>query len=107
MTTHPSPWTIRARELLADGNWHELEPLLNELAKLVPPGRALRRNENARLKARNQGPAMRTYPRSKDYLIASGARRIVREALLGTNSKTWIERETQNGRSVVRLRPRP
>ena len=38
----------RLVELLVDGNWHDLEQVLAEVGKLVPPGQAMREMERSR-----------------------------------------------------------
>ena len=69
----------RAAELLADGEWHNYEQVFNELAKLVPPGFAIRENEKAR--RGSGGPAARKKVRPAEELIESGRRMYVRDVL--------------------------
>lgn len=79
-----SQMAYRALELLGDRQWHNTDDVLRELAKLVPPGRAMRRTEqerrNASSKPSNRAQAKvigeRQRPLPIDRQIASGARRI-------------------------------
>lgn len=91
------------RELLEDGEWHETEKIINVLVKLVPPGRAKRKAEWIRVgRARAAGrPAPeRSKPRSDEFLIRSGARRIVRDAIART---LRVEHKMEDGVRYVRL----
>jgi hypothetical protein len=73
-----SPVLIRAVELLEDRAWHDYEATIRELARMVPPGKAIRRAE--RLRAQ-RGPAERYVPVSDERAIASGQRSIVKDSL--------------------------
>lgn len=44
-----TPWLGEAYKLLADGEWHDREEIVKELAKMVPPGIAWRHAETARI----------------------------------------------------------
>lgn len=71
-------------ELLQDGKWHDYHTIVREAAKVVPPGKALRKQEQLR-KAGVRGPGKhlsytherRAVHRSNDELIGFGARAIV------------------------------
>jgi hypothetical protein len=86
-----SPEAVRAREILADGEWHEYEELMRELVPLVAPGRAWRANEEGRYRqalhrARAKGEELpwkppRVRPVDPDRARESGARAIVRKML--------------------------
>lgn len=78
----------RAEELLSDGEWHSYEKTLRAMIKVVPPGIAMRRNEQDRVHTNSShktpAPAQRKYDRSDDDKIYSGARSIVRDFLNNT-----------------------
>jgi hypothetical protein len=67
-----------AVELLEDGEWHNLEEIYAELAKVITPGQAIRRNERLR-KRQNKGE--RVKPLSEARRIASGKRHIINDSL--------------------------
>lgn len=48
MRTHVSPLRRRLDEILADGEWHDINAVLAALAVYVPPGQAWRRAEGSR-----------------------------------------------------------
>jgi len=73
-----------ARQLLADGQWHDLEKVLARLGSSVPPAKALREMERSRRKsARLRGlPEQdRVHARTDDRMVRSGQRRLALEAL--------------------------
>lgn len=43
-----TPWTTRVLEVLADGEWHTLEELVEAAGPLIPPGRATRQAHYSR-----------------------------------------------------------
>jgi hypothetical protein len=81
-----SPWTVKMMDLLSDGEWHDLEEVMQLGMAAVPPGRAWRAAE----KSRQQG-WMRLYgtmdgfreraESETDVAIRSGARQVVAQAL--------------------------
>jgi len=75
----------RADELLGDGQWHNYEKTIRALLRLVPPGRAMRRNEMDRVANRKtQGKSAdiaRKRPATAQQRIYSGARSITRDFL--------------------------
>lgn len=75
------PFTIRtrAKELLADGEWHDYEGLLREVAKLVPPGIAMRFGEYRRIKG--GAPPDRVFPADSAQRIRDGKRAYAHEAM--------------------------
>lgn len=75
----------RAVDLLGDGKWHNYEKVVHQLMKLIPPGRAIRRNEKERAM---QNPNPRKVPLSIERQIASGQRAIVRDFLKNSNFET-------------------
>lgn len=77
---------LRAVELLEDGEWHDYDRVLAELAKMVPPGRALRRNEMDRRHASRTTERKRT-EFTEERRIASGKRAIAKDML----NKEYIE----------------
>lgn len=97
-------WTLKAAELLLDGEWHPREELLQVMMPLIPPGRAHRRAEEARAylsRLRNGFVKPRTVPRTDAQLIASGRRSIAAQSL---QSAETFERERRDGSSWFRLR---
>lgn len=44
-----TPWSRRALEILQDGEWHDREEIIRELADMVPPGVAWRHLEKGRI----------------------------------------------------------
>lgn len=80
---------VRAADLLEDGEWHDYEQVIRELAKMVPPGRALRHAEKIRKAAGNgrnknedwNPPEQRVRARSREQIIATGARSIARSMI--------------------------
>lgn len=75
----------RAVELTEDGQWHDYADLMRELAKLVPPGKAIRKAEKNRLG--DGGPAVRTKNAEIERVIQTGKNAVVREFL----TKPWFE----------------
>lgn len=72
----------RARELLADGQWHDFEQIMRQLMPLVPAGIATRVVERGRTKGRaDVSPPKRVKPMSVDEQIRSGQRGFVRDVL--------------------------
>lgn len=89
VSPHFTQMSERAVELMGDGKWHDYETIIRELAKLVPPGVALRRSEQLRQSARPstdgaahdpnwKPPPARIRPRSTEDQISTGARVIAR-----------------------------
>lgn len=77
----------RARELLADGEWHDLEWFLRELGKAIPPGQAVRIMEKARrASAAHRGLEQkpRAVERPTERMVESGRRRLSMEVLRPT-----------------------
>lgn len=83
-TRHRLPILDRAKELLADGEWHDYEELLSELGKLIPPGMAFRAAERSRrnsLKSRGLEVKPRTVEQPYERLVATGRRVILMDKL--------------------------
>jgi hypothetical protein len=98
----------RADELLGDGQWHDLESVMLQLMKLVPPGRAMRVNERERKSSTGAhyppGTPVpeRRVPRSREQLITSGARTLVRDFL--SNPKVFeVDRPGHHGNHQASL----
>lgn len=71
----------RAVELLEGKGWVDLEPVLRELIKLVPPGIAMRKTEDDRV--RNVGsPKPRVRYQDTEDLVRTGARAYIRSTVL-------------------------
>jgi DNA-directed RNA polymerase subunit M/transcription elongation factor TFIIS len=95
----------KAVELLEDGEWHDLEFVLRELGKLVPPGRAMRRNENDR--RLSSGTDARKKDLSETRLIASGKRAIAKDLLNKSYFEIYPLGRVQNKRvRMTELPPR-
>lgn len=84
-----TPWRRRAEELLADGQWHDMETVAREAARVVPAGRAFRLQEQMRAenwlrdnpgRTREEVPP-RSRAASVEDLAAKGARRMAMRAL--------------------------
>lgn len=80
-------------EVLQDGEWHDYVEVVREVAKVVPPGKALRKAEQLRLaSARRPGEHLsytaerRVVQRPTEQLIEYGAYAIVRAVLLASPS---------------------
>jgi hypothetical protein len=106
MSAPPTPQSVRATELLADGEWHDREKVMAEIAKVITPGIAIRHAEQVRLGAGTAGsaPKERVKPRSQDFLIASGKRSLARIAL---RTKKFESKVDEDGKVYVRLRNPP
>lgn len=88
-----SPELERARELLADGGWHDYEQVMRELVKVIPPGRAVREADSLRVaqvrkRARYAGRTPPDKPARQrhgdlDRIRTTGARAIIRKMLNG------------------------
>lgn len=108
----PSPWLLRAAELLADGEWHDYDAIIKEAALTVPPGRAKRMTERMRLRHRREpgehyiGDHRRVH-RTDDELIEYGARAIVSASVSGSVAFEISPRGTRvrDGAKQVRLAP--
>lgn len=105
MSNPLSPWMVRCVELLGNGEWRERDWIVAEAAKRVPPGRAKRVAE--RLRARQQLREVgeirpRSRPKSDEFLIRVGARRVVYDSLIAS---TRLEhKKTEDGVRWVRLK---
>lgn len=95
-----SPWLTHAYELLADGEWREHEWLVRQMAEKVPPGRAIRANEAARVN--NSHRPARKILRSDEFLIRAGRRTLVVNTLVKSSR---IEGKTVDGIRYWRLKP--
>lgn len=105
----PAPLSNESRallRLLADGHWHDLEAIKQQLAGHVPPGRAMR-NYEARAASRYQriGRGPLVVPHDEDKL-ASGRNTLV-GAALHSMGKRHIETQSDplSGAGRVRIRP--
>jgi diadenosine tetraphosphatase ApaH/serine/threonine PP2A family protein phosphatase len=88
MTPPRSPARQAIDQVLADGNWHTRDELLEAAAAKVPPGQAWRTGETDR---RRTNPGQRT--RGDDHTaIVSGARMAADDVLRGMARIGTIER---------------
>lgn len=106
-----SPVRLRLDELLADGDWHDREPIVLALMPLVPPGQAVRRANLNRSRWRadhgcqpHDGTHGGTPPRDDQ---AVGARSIVTGLLSTLVGAGRLERRGDAGRTQIRLTPHP
>lgn len=109
-----TPYMRVAMEFLSDGQWRRRDEVIEEMAKAITPGQAIRHQETARLRQkearRKQGlPVTATDDRRTDrssfYLVTTGRRGVAVKAL---NSARRIEQEVRDGETWVRLRdPQP
>lgn len=93
-----SPLVMKVCELLDDGEWHDVEWLIREVGKLVPPGQAIRRAELRRKQNARDAPAERQRPYNEDRQIASGRRSFVRDAI--NSSREHFETDGQRIRML-------
>lgn len=84
----PSELALKIIELLEDGEWHDYEKTIREAGKIIPPGRAMRRAEQARRGANPNSPSERARPLPPERLVATGRRYIVRDGLRGGHVET-------------------
>lgn len=74
----------KARELLADGEWHDLEKVLAAVGNTIPPGKAVREMERARRHSaahKNLPQQPRVHHPGDDRMVRSGQRRLATAAL--------------------------
>lgn len=100
-----NPLVVKLCELCEDGDWHELEPILREIGKLVPPGKAIRRAESIRQSVAN-APAERHQPKPPERLIQYGRRSWARDAL-GASRRYFEQKEDADGTRWIRMRELP
>lgn len=106
-----APHMKRAAEILADGQWHNRDVVIEEMIKLIPPGQAIRHSEEVRLRKRQAriaaGLPVRDTPqratdRSTTFLVRTGARSLAMRFL---NASRRIEAERrEDGTTWVRMR---
>lgn len=84
-----NPLMMRLFELIDDGEWHEVEPLLREVGKMIPPGQAIRRAELRRRNSGHATPLERRRPVSEERQIVSGQRSFARDTI--NSARTHVE----------------
>lgn len=106
-----SDLTLFARELLADGEWHDYHVIVARLATGVHPGRAIRRAESQRRTASRQAHGNReAVPPRKinatvEHQIRVGSRHIAKQVLNGTRFEIHPPGQVPPGEAKrVRLR---
>lgn len=108
-----TPWptaSIALREalsLLQDGEWHDVDEVIRKVMLKVEPGKAVRTAERTRRNAANQHgnyamPEVRKFELPTERLVEIGARQKAYDTL---HNKRWFERDTQEGRRRIRIRP--
>jgi hypothetical protein len=93
----------RLHELIGDGQWHDVEPVIRDLTKLVPPGVAIRYNERNRRKAGGAGPEQRVRPIAPEDAIRAGARGLI-NATIGVTNGSYELRWDNYTRQVRQVR---
>jgi hypothetical protein len=110
MATRRSPWMTKVYELLADGNWHDLEQLLEAAMPLVPPGVARRQAVHARDKWRENhghtGPRVHPALSRPQDPVRVGARRKVMDSISSAKQRGQIEQRGSGSGRQLRLTPR-
>lgn len=89
----------RLNEVLADGEWHDIEDVIREVAKSVPPGVATRTAERHRKAKVIDGSRPNNGYKGNPVLV--GARRVARELIWSRKHRGTVE--VKDGK--VRLRP--
>jgi|SRR5581483_11651518 len=92
MAVTTTAWGARLDELLADGEWHELEEVLAAIMPLVPPGVAYRVGERRRLMKRSTAPAQRHHG-DDAASVAAGRRTIAKDAVRARTRHGDVERD--------------
>lgn len=105
MATPPSDDTITLFKLLADEQWHPYFEIRDKLAKSVPPGRALRKYDEAYRMGRTQRKQEPTgSPLSEDDQILYGARKCAQVTISSWKGKGIISRG-EGADKEVRIKP--
>lgn len=94
--------TDKVLTILADGQWHPLHEIVDQLAVMMPPGAAYRRSEQGRRRrqrARNM-PVTERQRGDKDSAIAAGQRIAAREVVRGLRDRGRVEERTRGGKEV-------
>lgn len=88
-----SPWGVVLDELLADGDWHDADELINTMVAAIPPGVAYRAGEKSRVNSRSWGtPGARKFG-DQQTAAAAGARRIATSLLATRVARATVERD--------------
>jgi hypothetical protein len=101
MGRRPTEWRLRVLEILADGQWHDREPVVLDAMRLVPPGKAFRRGEQYRERV-STGERKRG---SDDDSIRTGQRAYVSETIQTSLKSGVIEKRVENGVYQIRMAP--
>lgn len=95
-------------QFLADGQWHNIDEMVDDLHALVPPGRAWRVAERQRQKwYKKQGIEVkeRQTKISQEAIIVSGQRKVTKETIRAFVSNNRLEAIREENRVLmVRLR---
>lgn len=106
-------WRKRINEILADGEWHDREEVVQDAMRLVPPGVAFRRGEYYRVKAlRKQYGKEAAQERARQKgddrdAILAGKRALVAEALQGSLASGAIEKRKDKSGYMIRQVVKP
>lgn len=97
-----TPWGKAVDAVMADGDWHSLDELVDAAGHLIPPGVAIRRGEaeQARFRTTGTGPSIN----SDDRRDARGRRQTIRgigRARLASGK--WERRIEADRRAAYRL----
>lgn len=98
MGTPLSPWRARVHEILSDGEWHDLEQVVRDAMRLVPPGKAYRQAERNR-KRQHPGPRTRG---DEGTAIHSGQRQLVMSSVHAAVRRGVLERRSFGSAVLLR-----
>ncbi len=99
----------RLDELLANGEWHDLEAVLVEVARSVPPGHAYRQGEGTRMdrQRRRTGEVKARQRGDQQTAVKSGARRVALEIIRGRLRRHRAVERSVDGVRQIRRWPSP
>lgn len=109
MGTPLSPWMAKVYDQLADGEWHDRDTVTTTAMPLVPPGKAIRQNQQERAHTADQrrtagAPLVPGNSRPGDPQ-AAGARSLVIRGIGAAARFGRIERRTVDGITQIRIPP--
>lgn len=99
MATAPSQWALKVLDVLADGEWHPLNEVLDAATPYVPPGIAARHAERGRI---NHGGPPHRSKGDQQKAIDVGARSKVHEAINIRVRYHTLERRRHDGNTELR-----
>lgn len=106
MASPPSEDTKALFKLLADNEWHKYEDIKDQLARSIPPGRALRKYEvRLRSSRKVHDTANPTQPLSEDDQIFYGGRACAQVTISSWRERGLAQRQDEDGVKWIRIRP--